>query len=191
MEESFLILTHELTALFPLIYTARLQAGYNNHYMKMEKKYIPLIAIALVGVIGIFFFFYYFGHKDDQALTQFSAAYHKYDRAFSDLSATIFMFNYEGSPTYDDLEQITDQALGELTLKASARISSLTRNDAEIMSLTQEIADLSKSELTTLKSYQSAMANKDPDMAQLSNELQGLSVKRRAAYARFQELSGY
>jgi hypothetical protein len=159
--------------------------------MKMEKKYIPLLAIPLLGVIGIFFFFYHFGHNDNKALTEFSTAYQKYDRAFSDLSATIFMFNYEGSPTYDDLEQITDQALGELTLKASARISSLTRNDGEIMSLTQEIADLSEKELTTLKSYQNAMANKDPDLAQLSYELQDITVKRRAAYARFQELSGY
>lgn len=155
------------------------------------KKYIPLLVIVLVGVIGILFLFFHFGHNDDKALTEFSTAYQIYDRAFSSLSATVFMFNYEGSPTYDDLEQIAEQALGELTLKASARISSITRNDGEIMSLTQEIAEISETELTALKSFQRAMVNKDPDIAQLSNELQGLTIKRRAAYARFQELSGY
>jgi hypothetical protein len=157
--------------------------------MEMMKKYIPLLVIVLSGVVVIFFFFYHFGHNDDKALTEFSSAYQKYDRAFSDLSSTVFMFNLEGSPTYDDLEQITDQALGDLTLKASARISSLTRHDAEIMNLTHEIADLSGKEFNALKAYQSAMVNNDLDLAQLSKELQYLTSERRAAYARFQELT--
>jgi hypothetical protein len=153
------------------------------------KKYIVLLVV-LIGIAGIFFFFYHFGHNDDKALSEFSAAYQDYDRAFSDLSLAVYMSDLEGTPTYDELAQITDQALGELTQKASARISSLTRHDAEIMSLTHEIADLSGIEFVALKAYQSAMANKDPDLGQLSKELQDLSIKRQSAYARFQELSG-
>jgi hypothetical protein len=163
---------------------------YNIVQLKMMKKYIVLLVIALIGVIGIFFFFYYFGHKDDKALSEFSLAYQKYDRAISDLSSAVYMSNFEGTPTYDDLEQITDQALTVLKLKASAKISSLTKNDADIMSLTQEIADLSGKEFVALKAYQSAMADQGADMAQLSKELHDVTLKRQAAYTRFQELSG-
>jgi glutaredoxin 2 len=154
------------------------------------KKFLPLLVIALIGAIGIFFFFYYFGHNDDKALTEFSMAYQNYDRAFSDLSALSFTNNFKSTPQYDDLEQIADQALDELTLKASARISSLTRRDAEIMSLFDEIADLSGKELVALKAYHHAMAEKDPALAQLSTELQDINARRQAAYTCFQELSG-
>lgn len=157
----------------------------------MMKKFLALLVVFLIGVAGVSFFFYHFGHNDTLALTEFSTAYQNYDRAYSDLSAVAFTNSFEGSPAYDDLEQTADQALEDLNLKASARISSLTRNDAEIMSLTRMIAELSGKELTALKAYHSAMADNDPELAQLSSELEDLHARRQAAYARFQELSGY
>ncbi len=155
------------------------------------KKYIALLVISLLGVAGIFFFFYYFGHHDTKALKEFSRAYINYDVAISDLSTAVFASNLEGTTITGDLEHKADQALEVLNLKASVRISSLTRNDPELMSLTQEIADLSGKELAALKANQSSITDMDADLDMLAKQLNDLTIQRQAAFARFQELSGY
>ena len=154
------------------------------------KKYILLLIFLLTGLVGIVLFFYYFGHHDEKALTEFSAAYENYDRLISGLSNAIFASKLEGTPVMEDLEQNADLALANLNTKASVRISSLTRHDAEIMSLTEEIADLSGRELAVIKEYQRAVSDNVTDLNNLKKEWEDLSTKRQAAFARYQELGG-
>lgn len=125
-----------------------------------------------------------------KALTDFSASYKKFDEAISDFSMPIFASNLEAAPATDDLERKTDKALVDLKTKASARISSLTKNDAELMSITLEIGDLSGKELDALKTYKRAVAGKNSDLDKLSTEFGDLTNKRQTDYARFLELAG-
>ncbi|MEK7282008.1 MAG: hypothetical protein AAB037_06645 [Chloroflexota bacterium] len=60
----------------------------------------------------------------------------------------------------DDLESKTGDALIELNQNASARISSLIKNDGQLMSTALEIADLSKKELDNLSAYKRAIWDK-------------------------------
>jgi hypothetical protein len=158
--------------------------------MEMIKKYKALLVIALIMAAGIFFFFYHFGHNDAKAIGDFSVAYEKFDKAISDFSSPVIASNLESAPATDDLERKADEALVELNTKASARISSLTKNDAELMNVTLEIADLSKKELDTLKAYKSALADKNVDLNKLAKEFGDLTNKRQTAYALFRELAG-
>ncbi len=154
------------------------------------KKYILLLILSSIGLVGIALFFYYFGHHDSKALIDFSTAYENYDRAISDFSNSVFASQQDGSPVTEALEQIADQALAELNVKAAVRISSLTRHDAEIMNITQEIADISGRELAVIKKYLGAISSEDIDLKQLAIEWEDLAVIRKAAFARFQELDG-
>jgi hypothetical protein len=157
----------------------------------MMKKYIALLIIILLGLTGFISFFYHFGHHDSVALTEFSSAYTNYDRAFSGLSTAVFASNLESTTSREALISKADQALAELHLKAAARISSLTRHDPELMSLMQEIANLSGKELDALKAYQSAITDKDVNLDRLAKELNDFTIQRQAAYARFQNLNEY
>ena len=133
---------------------------------------------------GVFFFFYRFYHNDMEALAGFSASYKEFDKAISDFSVSVFSSGLEGESNTDDLEQKVDEALIGLETKAGARISSLTKNDAEIMSITREIGDLSGKELDILKNYRRAVAGKNADLNRLIKEHGDLTSKRQTAYAR-------
>ncbi len=60
----------------------------------------------------------------------------------------------------DDVENKARDALVELNTKSSVRISSLIKNDGELMSKELEIADYSKKELDTLSTYKKAIRDK-------------------------------
>jgi type II secretory pathway pseudopilin PulG len=156
------------------------------------KKYIPLlVVVVLIGIAAIFFFFFYrMGSNDAKALADFSAAYKDYDQSISDFSTAVLASNPGGAPATDDLERKANEALVKLTTKASARISSLTKNDGDLMRLTLEIADLSGKELDALKAYQSAVVAKSGDADKLANEFADLKNQRQTAYARYLELAG-
>ncbi len=154
------------------------------------KRLITFPLIVLIGLAGMFFFFFYFGTHDSKALTEFSTAYQNYDRAFSGFSTAVFASNVQSTTAISELAQNADQRLVELDRRASARISSLTRHDAEIMTTTQEIADLSGKELEALKAYRNALVDHEADLEQLAGELDELTIKRQAAYARFQDFGG-
>jgi hypothetical protein len=149
------------------------------------KKYIALLLIALIAAAGVFFFFYRFYQHDMTALTEFTAAYENYDRAISDFSGPVLAANPASTPAADELERKADAALLELGAKASVRISSMIKNEKEIMSATLEIADLAGKELDALKTYQQAAAGKDGDLVRLAKEFADLTNSRRTAYARF------
>lgn len=156
----------------------------------MKKFSVFLVAVVLIGAAGILFFFYHLGSNDAKALTDFPAAYGKFDQAISDFSTSVFASDLQSPAAAGNLEHRTDEALVELNTAASARISSLTRNDGEIMKLTPEIADLSGKEFSALKAYQSAAANRATDLDQLAKEYRDRTTRRRAAYARFLALAG-
>ncbi len=148
----------------------------------------PLITLMVFA--GVFFFFYRFYHNDVKALAGFSASYKKFDKAISDFSVSVFASNLEGAPASDELERTADEVLVELSIKASARLSSLIKNDAKLMSITLEIANLSGKELDTLKTYKKAVADKNADLDRLAKELIDVTNKRKTAYARFRGLLG-
>ncbi len=152
----------------------------------MLKKYKALLVIPLILLAGIFFFFYRMGNNDAQALAGFSTAYQKYDQAISDFSKSIFA----GTTTSNDLEQKANEAQVELKTKASARISSLTKNDGELMPVMLQIADLSGKELAAATEYKNAVGDQSADMSQLASEFADLTNQRQAAYAHFLELAG-
>jgi hypothetical protein len=157
--------------------------------MEIIKKYKGLLILALVALAGLFFFYRLHRH-DVKSLVNFSVAYKNFDKAISDFSIPVFAPNFEGAPATDDLERKADEALVELNTKASARLSSLIKNDAELMSTTLEIADLSGKELDALKAYKRAVADKNVNLDRLAKEFGDLTNKRQSAYARFQELAG-
>ena len=119
------------------------------------KKYKWVIVLALVVVVlGVAFVVFLF-YRDFRTLSDFSAAYKRFDTE-------------QGADTLADLNQ-----------KATARISSATQNDPELMSLMREIADLAGKELASLRIE-----------AGLAKDQGNITLQRKAVYARFQELSG-
>ncbi len=154
--------------------------------MDMLKKYRALLVIPLILLAGIFFFFYRMGSNDTKVLTEFQAAYGNYDQAISGFSKSIFA----GAPAAGDVEQKAVEAQAELRTKASARISSLTKNDGTLMQVMLEIADLSGKELDAATEYKNAVGDQSADMNQLAGDFAGLTNQRQAAYARFLELAG-
>jgi hypothetical protein len=154
------------------------------------KKYIILLGMVLIVGANIFFFFYRMYHNDVKALEAFPAAYEKFDRAVSDYSTSVFAAKGAGAPAADDLERQADEALVDLNTKASARLSSLIKNDADLMRTTLEIADFSGKELEALKAYQGTAADKQADLDRFAKEFGDFTNKRQSAYARFRELAG-
>ena len=153
--------------------------------MGIIKKYKALLILVPVVIVGFFFY-----HNDVKALEKFVASYEKFDKAISDFSKPVFVSNVEGAPATDDLERKADEALAELNTKTSVRISSLIKNDAELMNTELEIADFSGKELDNLKAYKRAVADKNVDLGRLAKEFGDLANKRQTAYARFRELGG-
>jgi hypothetical protein len=147
---------------------------------KNIKKYKVLVFFVLVVIWGVFFLFYRMYHDDVHALENFVASYKKFDRAISDFSIS----------QTDDLESRASEALTELISKATLRLSSLIKNDAELMDRVPEVADLSGKELESLRAYKRVIQSKIADAGRLAPECGELTNERKAAYARFQELAG-
>lgn len=156
--------------------------------MDIYKIAKAFLVIVLIGAAAVFFFFYRMGQNDAKKLVDFLIAYDRFDKAITDFSIPVLASNSGAAPATDDLERYADEALAELNTKASARISSLTKHDGEIMSITREIADLCGKELDTLKLYKIAAVNKNADLEMLAKELMDIKNKRRAEYALFRSL---
>ena len=146
--------------------------------MEIIKKYKLLFVLALVVIVGVFSFFSRMYHNDIKALKGFLASYETFDKAISD---------YSISKTAD-LESKARDALIELNTKATFRLSSLIKNDAELMDQALEVADHSGKELESLRAYKRAIQSKSSDLDGLAKEYGDLTSNRRAAYARFQGL---
>jgi hypothetical protein len=148
--------------------------------MEIFKKYKVLLVLALVVIVGVFLFFSRMYHNDIKALEGFLASYETYDKVISDFSIS----------KTDDLESKAGDALIELNTKATFRLSSLIKNDAELMDQALEAADLARRELESLKIYRSGIQSQNADLDGLAEECRVLTGKRKASFARFQGLSG-
>jgi len=156
--------------------------------MEIIKKYKVVLVLALIVIVGVFSFFYRMHNNDVKALTEFLASYEKFDKAISDFSVPVFASNLDLNKT-NDLESKAGDALIELNTKAAARLSSLTKNDAALMSKMLEIEDFSGKELDNLRAYKRAIQSKNADLDGLAKEYGELTSKRKTAYARFQGLA--
>ena len=146
----------------------------------MIKKYRWVLIFALIVLVGIFLFFYRLYQHDLKALGDFMSSYQKFDIAISD---------FQGASVTDDIKRTADAALGELSAKASVRISSVIKHDGDVMSTEREIADVSKKELDALISYKKAVQeNRAVDSDRLAKEFSDLHAKRITEYAYFQAL---
>ncbi len=74
--------------------------------------------------------------------------------------------------------------------KASVRISSLTRNDGDLMKVSAEIAELAGKELEALKAYRSAALSKSADVDLFAKQFRDLTSQRQAGFGRYLELAG-
>ena len=160
--------------------------------MDNKKKYTVLFLIALVVAACAFalFFFYHMGATDARAIAGFPVAYHSYDQAVSAYSRAVLESNPGGAPNPDDLERKADEALAALDTQASVRISSLTKNDGDLMKASGEIAALAGKEIAALKAYRSASASQGANLEVLAQQLRDLASQRQAAYARYLQLAG-
>ncbi|MGB8958141.1 MAG: hypothetical protein WCC00_03910 [Candidatus Aminicenantales bacterium] len=153
--------------------------------MTMAKpcKWPLILVLALAAVVCLFFFHMY--HDDINALKGFIAAYEKFDQAVSDLSTS----------ASNDVDGKAGESLVVLNAKAPLRLSSLIKNDAELMDQAREVADLSQRELDGLKAQDAMLKSRNPDSdgakgRELDKDVRVLREKRQAAYARFRELCG-
>ena len=133
--------------------------------LKTIKKYKWLLVFAAAVLVGGLFFFYNLYHHDIKALESFIASYEKFDKAILDFSES----------KTDDSRGRAVSAFVELNANASVRISSLIKNDGELMNTEREIAGFAEKEFESLKNVK---------------EHADLTSKRKAAYARFQEFAG-
>jgi hypothetical protein len=145
-----------------------------------QRKWLLIFILIVAASAGVFFFFYRMYHDDIKELRGFIASYERFDKAISDLSMS-------GA---DDIESKAGNAVIDLSAKASLRLSSLIKNDAELMGQAIEVADLARKELEVLRVYRSEIQNKNADLNGLAEESRILTGKRKAVYARFQELAG-
>ena len=149
-----------------------------------------LLVIALLMIAGTFsFFIYRMGTNDAKALADFQTAYSNYNQAIADFSSAVLSPDPVGAANIDDLESKANQALVILNSKASVRISSLTKNDGELMKVSLEIAALAAEEFDTLLAYQSASFDNSISLDQLSTQFHDLDNQRQAAYAQYLELA--
>lgn len=155
----------------------------------MRKITIAILAGILVMAACVVLFLYRFGHNDAVAIAGFLTAYEKYDQAVDAFSASVVTPKPEGAAAVGKFEQAVDLARMNLNSRSSARISSLTRHDGDLMTIMQEIATLSGKEVDVLKAYQSAAAN-NTDKERLAKAAGDLTKERRADYARLLALAG-
>jgi hypothetical protein len=129
-----------------------------------------IIFILILAVPASAFLFFNRMYRDDvKDLKGFMASYERFNQTLSDFQER----------RTDDLESQAVNAVNDLSVKASLRLSSLIKNDGELMDLAREVADLSRMELDGLRAGGSAETSKD------------LQKKRVAAYDYFLELAGH
>ena len=145
--------------------------------MKPKPRFLLLAAIASIGLIGSFA--YRMFRHDIRSLTEFAASYEQFDKRMSDFS--------DHATEADD--EAADQALGDLAVRASMRLSSLIKNDGAMMRVARELSSAATKELTTLREYKRAALERNDDSAALLNrQFEDARSARKAAYAHFERL---
>ncbi len=131
---------------------------------RRSRRWIIFVLILAVPA-GVLFFFYRMYQDDITALKRFTASYDRFDRTIS--------LNADSDRT--EVPGEAGEAVIELQARASLRLSSLIKNDGELMKQAREVADLARRELE-------GFGMEAPRV---------LHEKRIVAYARFQELAGH
>lgn len=124
-----------------------------------------LILILVAGGVGLCLFVKMY--RDDlKALKNFLAAYNHFD------------MNIAGAVARARIGEVDDarEALDELKARADLRLSSLIKNDGELMRQAREIAALA------IREYESRLAGRE-------EESSGLGEQRRTAFKHFIDLS--
>lgn len=106
-------------------------------------------------------------HGDIKELKRFLAAYDRFDTAMAERA-----LRGQGDVTPDVL-----RALSDLQTYAGMRLSSLIRNDGELMAQAREVADLAQREV-------------EGQPGRPGEESGNLTEKRKASFARFIEFAG-
>jgi hypothetical protein len=138
------------------------------------------LVVALIAIAAVFLLFYRMGRHDKKALNEFVSSYEKFDEAILGYSAG----------HVDGFEGKAGAALAELEARAAERLSSLMKNDAELMAAAHMIAIYSAGELDNLYAYKRAIQNQNAGLEELVKEHGDWTAKRKAAYDHYREMSG-
>jgi hypothetical protein len=132
-----------------------------------------IASVVLLGTVACQMF-----DHDMQALRAFAAAYEQFDQRVSDVSGRFTEAN----------QHAADQALADLTFRASMQLSSLMKNDGSMMRVARQVSDAATMELATLKASQRFAAEHQGDSAALLKQFEATRRARRSAYAHFERL---
>jgi hypothetical protein len=160
--------------------------------MRLTKKHAVLLTLALTGVIafgGFFAFFVRMYQRDLQMLNSFIVSYQEYDQAVSTYSSMVLSPGASGAPTADKLRAKTQDALADLNAAASARISSLIKNEKEVMAAMQATATAAGQELAALQAFRAAAADGQGRLDDLQKGISAVTAQRQAGYAHFQDFA--
>jgi hypothetical protein len=143
------------------------------------------VALLLAAAAG-FLIFSHMYRVDMRALEGFIASCGRFDEVMPAESG-------RNRPGGLDAER---EALADVQARASLKLSSLIRNDNELMAQAREVADLAQREFESLLAYDAGLAAQTGGPAgevqaeKLVREYVVLQGKRKAAFARFMELGG-
>jgi hypothetical protein len=140
--------------------------------------------LVLAAAAGVFLLFSRMYQNDMKALKGFLAAYERFDEAMPDPADKV----------HDAGLGPAEAALAELQAGSFFRLSSLIKNEGELMDQAREVADLAGRELDGIRTRDEALTGTisvgvvEPSGLDLSGER--LKEQRVAAFARFMELGG-
>lgn len=143
------------------------------------QKYKFLFAVTLLVFVGGFLFFYRLYRHDIQALTNFIVAYERFDRAIATYDAS---FVGEGASEARD-------ALTALRGASVFRLSSLIKNEKELMSQALDIAAASEKEFDSLGAYKKAISDDGTNVREFAKTYNDFMNKRKTAYATFRRFA--
>lgn len=142
----------------------------------------PGAVLVLIGAAGVFLFFYRMYQKDMKALKGFIAAYERFEEAMP-TAADEFLRAGLGP---------AEEALAELQARASFRLSSLIKNEDQLMGQAREVADLARRELDALRvrreAHTGATSAGQAEALELDQSSRLLREQMAAAFSRFIEM---
>jgi hypothetical protein len=139
--------------------------------------------VVLAAAAAGFFFFCRMYRADLKALRGFIASYDRFDAAMPAEAA-------QDRPEGPGAERA---ALGDLRARSSLKISSLIKNDGELMAAARETAELAQKEFESLLAYDAGLAARAEEKGavgadEAGREYRVLRTKRQAAFSRFMRL---
>ena len=144
----------------------------------MMQQYKFFFAITIIVFVGGFLFFYRLYRHDIQALTNFTVAYANFDRAIAVYGASVG----------DDGASEARDALAALRSASVFRLSSLMKNEKELMSQALEVAAISDKEFDSLGTYKKATSDHGANVREFAKASEDFMLQRKAVYIYFKDL---